>query len=668
MGLADRICGTAKEPGPDGSSRGLRDPALHVPLLLVLLTAALTLFNPAVIDEHVETLLVDVRFRLRNVIRPPPPPDNIVIVAIDEQSLARHGRWPWPRTLQASLMERVLACDPKVLAVDIFYPESESPEHDQALARVLSENRERLVTALGFEVDPDTPFTGEIPDPLYDSAIPRIERLSALRPVDAHRVLLPPEPIASAAEFGHVYSLPDRDGKLRWDVLYLRMGEEYFPSLPLQTARIALGLPQDAVRVVGGAGVRLGETLIPTDAFGRLHINYLGREGSFPYVSSSDVLAGTVPCSAFHERAVFLGTTAIATYDLKTSPFSANLPGVEKNATVAHNLLVANPIRQAPLLANLAVVLVFGLALVRVGRLAGARNTLIVYLLAAGLYALSNILFFAHCNLRIQLAYPLFMVAAQSMFVISFRYLSEERRAREIRRIFSSYVTERVVGELIRHPELTRLGGERREITILFSDIRDFTVFSEENEPEEVVAVLNEFLGAMTEVIFRWEGTLDKFVGDEIMAFWGAPIAQEDHAETAVRCALDMVTRLVELHDSWKARGKKPLDIGIGINTGEVIVGNIGAEGKKMEYTVIGDAVNLAARTEALTRRYTSHILITEFTCEKVREHIRSRRIGHCLVQGLEVVRVKGKERPVKMFRVSSLEHGTPSVIREDPE
>jgi len=485
--------------------------------------------------------------------------------------------------------------------------------------------------------------------------------------VDAQRVLLPPEPIASSGQFGHVYSLPDRDGKLRWDALYLRLGDEYFPSLALQTARIALGLPQDGVRVVGGAGVRLGDTLIPTDGFGRLHINYRGREGVFPYVSAAEVLAGSVPCSAFRDRVVFIGTTAIATYDLKTTPFSANTPGVEKNATVTANLMEGDPILQAPLLTNLAVVLVFGLLLVRLGRVSSARNTLLIYLLATVLFALANVLLFSFFRVRLQLAYPLFMAAAQSMFVISYRYLSEERRAREIRRIFSSYVTERVVNELIRHPELTRLGGERREVTVLFSDIRDFTVFSEANEPEEVVALLNEFLGAMTEVIFRWEGTLDKFVGDEIMAFWGAPIMQEDHAETAVRCALHMVKRLGELQDDWKARGKKPLDIGIGLNTGEVIVGNIGAEGKKMEYTVIGDAVNLGARTEALTRRYDTRILITEFTYEKVRKHVHSSRIGHCFVQGLEIVRVKGKERPVKMFQIASLEHGTQSVIREDP-
>jgi len=636
-------------------------------LLVVLLTAAVTLFNPPVLDEHVETLLLDVRFRLRNLLFSPTPPEGVAIVAIDEPSLAALGRWPWPRSRQARLLEKVLDCEPAALAVDIFYPESQSPEEDRALADVLNRSGDRVVVALGFDVEPEKRFSGEIPDALYDSAVQRVEQLRFLRPLDACRVLFPPPPLGASARFGHVYSLPDRDGKLRWDALYLRLGDEIFPSLPLQALRIGRRLPADQLRVVGGAGVRLGETLIPTDDHGRLHINYRGPEGSFPYYSACRVMAGEVPCDALRGRIVFVGTSAIATYDLKLTPFSANMPGVEKNATVVSNILEGDPLRPAPLLLNLAVVVFFGLFLARLGHGSSARTTLLIYLAAALAYALGNFLLFALWNVRLNLAHPLLMVAAMSMFVISFRYLTEERRARDIRRIFSSYVTERVVAELIRHPGLSRLGGERRHVTVMFSDIRGFTAFSEQNEPEEVVARLNEFLAAMTEVIFRWEGTLDKFIGDEIMAFWGAPTVQEDHAETAVRCALHMVQRLSELQSSWLSVGKKPLEMGIGINTGEVIVGSIGAEGKKMEYTVIGDAVNLAARTEALTRRFASRILITEFTYERIRDLVRSGRIGHCRLQALEVVRVKGKERPVTVFKLESLEHGTPSVIQELP-
>jgi hypothetical protein len=186
-----------------------------------------------VIDDYIEALLVDYRFRIRNLFFPPPVPSDIVIVMIDEKSLSEYGRWPWNRSLQASLIERVFAGNPRVVAVDIFYPQSESPESDRALADVMRRHKDKLIVALGFEVEEGKTFKGEIEDVLYESAIKRIENTKYLNPVEAYRVLLPPEPIASAATFGHVYSLPDRDGKLRWETLYLKYGDEYFPSLAL---------------------------------------------------------------------------------------------------------------------------------------------------------------------------------------------------------------------------------------------------------------------------------------------------------------------------------------------------------------------------------------------------------------------------------------------------
>ena len=224
----------------------------------------------------------------------------------------------------------------------------------------------------------------------------------------------------------------------------------------------------------------------------------------------------------------------------------------------------------------------------------------------------------------------------------AYRFFTEERRARDIRKMFSSYVSKRIVDELIKDPSKAKLGGDRKEITVLFSDIRGFTSFSEKHQPEEVVSLLNEYLGAMTEIVFQYEGTLDKFVGDAIMALWGAPVGQPDHAERACRCALAMITRLKELQAKWTAEGKYVIDIGIGINTGEMVVGNMGAEGKKMDYTVIGDNVNLGARLESLTRQYNNHIIISEYTYAKV-EHIVE-------VKELGTVTVKGKQLPVMIY------------------
>jgi adenylate cyclase len=222
---------------------------------------------------------------------------------------------------------------------------------------------------------------------------------------------------------------------------------------------------------------------------------------------------------------------------------------------------------------------------------------------------------------------------------------------------------------MIRNPEMAHLGGQKREVTVLFSDVVGFTTYSENHQPEEVVAILNEYLGAMTDIILKWEGILDKFIGDAIVVFWGAPMKQDDHAERAVRCALEMQERLDQLRLKWEAEGRAPLASGIGLNSGEAIVGNIGAEGKKMDYTVIGDHVNLGARVEGLTRRYGARILLTEYTLDKLRPAIASGLFRGVSILGQERVIVKGRDTPVGIFSLNPLGSQAETVVVEcDPE
>jgi len=249
------------------------------------------------------------------------------------------------------------------------------------------------------------------------------------------------------------------------------------------------------------------------------------------------------------------------------------------------------------------------------------------------------------------------------------KLFSEEKQAGQIKAMFSSYVTERLVNEMIKNPEMARLGGEKREITVLFSDVKGFTTYSENHRPEEVVAILNEYLGEMTRIILRWDGILDKFIGDAIVVFWGAPMKQDDHAERAIRCALEMQQRLSEMQAKWTQEGKDPISSGIGLNTGEAIVGNIGAEGMKMDYTVIGDHVNLGARVEGLTRRYDVPILVTEYTVDKLRPSITDGSLLGVAIKGVEKVIVKGKDIPVGIFAVSPLDRqALPSLVECDPD
>jgi len=625
-------------------------PAVLVPVLLTFLFFILAIVNPPFIDEQLETLLLDYRFKVRNLIAPPRLPENILIVAIDEKSLAEFGRWPWPRHLQGRLIEDIFSAHPAVVALDIFYAEPESPDADRAFAELLSRHRDRLVVALGFEAEQGKFFRGDVEEELLDQAIPKIENTKSLFPTEACRVLLPPETIAGAANFGHVYAQPDRDGKLRKESLFIKYGDEYFPSLALQTARISLGVSRDNVRIIGGSGVRLGDRFIPTDRAGRLDINYLGPEKSLQYVSAADVLSGRTAKDIFRDRIIAVGTSAIATYDQKSTPFSANYPGVEKNATVVANILSGSFIRPSLLLSTLLSVLGFGLLLAVVSRRMKALAAILTFLSAAALIVVCNQLLFTYSGMLLNLFYPLATVITEGIFIISHRYFIEEKRAKDIRKIFSSYVSPKIVEEIISHPEKAVLCGEKKTVTVLFSDLIGFTSISERNEPEKVVALLNEYFHEMARIIFKWDGTLDKFMGDEIMAFWGAPAEQPDHAERAVRCALDMAARLAELQKRWTLKGEERLDCGIGINTGEVIIGNIGAEGRKMDYTAIGDHVNIASRVEKLTRQYQAKVILTEFTVSHIRGLITAGRFGHMDLKFVDTVTVKGKGKGLQIY------------------
>lgn len=246
------------------------------------------------------------------------------------------------------------------------------------------------------------------------------------------------------------------------------------------------------------------------------------------------------------------------------------------------------------------------------------------------------------------------------------------KHAKEIRTMFSRYVSPRVVDHLIRDPEMAKIGGQRKELTMLFCDLVGFTSYSEQHSAEDVVSQLNEYLGAMTDVIFRWDGTLDKFVGDEIVVFWGAPIDQPDHVELAVKCALHMRKRMSDLQKKWKTEKKVPFDHGIGIHTGVAVVGNIGAEGKKMEYTMTGDAVNLASRIQGLTRHFGVPLMITEDTAIRLKSMLESEerednkgRMGHVALRKLQSVKVKGRDQPVVVYALESKRRGEVSAVEE---
>jgi adenylate cyclase len=615
----------------------------------------LLIVRPDTIEERIETLTLDYRFHVRNFIAPPALSGEVVIVAIDERSLKDFGRWPWSRTLMADLVKGIMALEPKVLAIDIFFSEHEGPKADNALGDFLFTAKNKVVLALPFDVWVGKKNTEpkNIPDAILDSAFLKVQESKNMFPVEADTILPTVPEILRTSLNGHVYSHPDYDGKYRWAILYLKYGDEFFPSLALQAARISLEVDPDEMAIAGDRGVKFGDNVfIPSDRRGRTLINYLGKEGTFRPISAADILHKKIRQEEIRNRTVFLGTTAIATYDLKNTPFSANMPGVEKNATVVENILTGSFLKKSEGYLEIIVIILTGFATgVFLPRLSALKGALLSFVLFSG-YLVAAMFLFVLKGFWLHVTYPAANMMMIAVVITVTKYFFEEKKSREIRAMFSSYVSPKIVAELINNPEKAKLGGERKTVTILFADIIGFTSLSEQKQPEEVVEILNEYFKEMTEIIFKWDGTLDKFVGDEIMAFWGAPLDQPNHAELAVRCALNMEAKLRDLQYKWKLEEKSGLDCGIGINTGEVIIGNIGAAGKKMDYTVIGDNVNLAARVEKLTRTYNTKVIVTEFTIRHIDEVLGKGSVGHLQVKELDIVKVKGKEKEVKIFEL----------------
>jgi adenylate cyclase len=660
---------------------------------------------------RLEQTSFDFRLKLRGT---RDPGSDIVLVAVDEKSLKELGRWPWSRAEQARLIRTIGADGPTVVGLDIIYAEPEQSEAYRALQQVnalfesaesevreaLSQrlaaadtdrqlaasvrNTRRVVVAFSFLV-PDSaapplrpPAAVSVPDYVERSAFILVREGrsgEALEPYEAAELQPPLKLIADeAVGLGHVYTVPDPDGVTRREYLALRFGDEYYPSFALAVARVALGLPQDRMELTLGEDVRLGETVIPSDEKGRMLIDYVGPERSFPYISATDVIHQRVARGTFAGKVVLVGAAALGTYDQKATPFSANMPAIEKNATVIENILHQRFLAKSlwAWLVDAAVIVLSGLglgwALPRMGAGAGA---LLAGAAVAGFAAVTQALFVAW-GLWLDFVHPSLTMLAVFLSATVLRSMTHERLAREIRAMFIRYVSPQIVEELIRDPGKAKLGGERRELTMLFSDVVGFTAFSENRSAEEVVLQLNEYLGAMTEVVFRWNGTLDKFFGDTIVVFWGAPLDQPDHVELAVKCALHMRQRLSELQAKWKAEGKVPLEHGIGINTGMAVVGNIGADGKKMDYTMIGDQVNLAARVEGLTRKFRYPILLTEHTAERLKGLIQEDqradnrgRLGHVALRALGSVKVKGKDKPVVVYGLETLDRGEVSRVDE---
>jgi len=462
----------------------------------------------------------------------------------------------------------------------------------------------------------------------------------------------------AAASYGFIDINPDPDGTLRHALLIMRYrDQDFFPSLALEILREyeQIGDQQIAAYISenGLERIQFGQHQLRPSRDGTAIINYRGPYKTYSHYSMWDVMNGAVPPEVFKDKIVLVGATAKAIGDLRNTPFQSGAAymGVEVHANIIDNLLHSGEQGRGFLtrgareeMVDIGFILLFGIGLALwFGRVQPLYSTLSVVLVLAA-FGWFVYFSFARWGHWLSFTIPAGTLVANYAAITSFRMIFEEREKRKIRKTFSQYLSPGVIALIEKDPQkYIRPGGETKDLTVMFSDIRDFTTLSEGLTADELVHLLNEYLGEMTDALFRNLGTLDKYIGDAIMAFWGSPYPQDDHALRACTCALEMVRCLDRLNAKWEAEGRNPISIGIGLNTGPVNVGNMGSS-KRLAWTVMGDNVNLASRLEGMTKQYHTRIVISEATHRQVAPQF--------VCRDLDKIRVKGKLQPVGIYEV----------------
>jgi adenylate cyclase len=628
--------------------------------------------------------------RLRATARPETARKDIVLVEISESSIRKladaklAGRWPWPRAVHASVIDFIARGGARAVAVDVLFLEQDTREgfmygKDRWSGEQSDSELVRAVRAAGNVI---LLADAILADERVVEAQPSWPGMLGFGPEDGpwqtepRPTLTPPfhRLASAAASVGHNYMSFDPDGPWRRWAPFVQSHGRVSPSLGLAAVMIAENIKPEELKinehdiVVRDRHVPILRERVAALGSGeeeetvRTLINFRGpaflADGrSRPYASYSfdevmyaaeEQMAGLKPGldpSVFRDKIVFIGVTASGLGDVFQTPFErGRMPGIQVHANTADDVLSGRFMRPAS--DRLRILLTAIAAFVAAFLFAALplRWALIGTTALVSLYAVISLRLFSN-GLWIATAQPAVALVLAAFGGIGYQYFIEGREKRKVRGLFGRYVSKDVFQQLMSDPALAELGGKRREMTVLFSDIRGFTAHSEKGEAEAIVATLNEYFSRMVEIVFKHHGTLDKFVGDMVMALFGAPLNDASHADHAVEAAIEMVAELKALNARWAAEGKPPLDIGIGINSGDMIAGNIGSRAI-MSYTVIGDAVNLGSRLESLNKEYGTRIIISDATRVRLTKPQPIRPLGDVVV--------KGKTRPVAIFEVQT--------------
>lgn len=627
-----------------------------IPVAAAVLAGALGLLT---FVHNIELQTYDLR--VEATARPASPSSSVVLVVIDNESLRRMeplvGRWPWPRLVHATAIDYLAAAGAKVVAYDVLFAERDirkfmvadtewtGEESDAAL--VDSTRKAGNVVHIAEVsspqlVDPSRAIAANLDAPALNARVPDAGC------VEPRPQITPPFPaLAQAARaIGHSLFTLDADGPVRVVSPVVQVGERRFGALSYVTTLTNGSSPDvDArVRYNGVCSVMIPWRGPALDPQGRPTFTSYSFYDVF--YSQQQLLEGQKPevdPAVFKDRIVIVGATAEGVKDIFTTPFSSgDISGPEVHANLVDAFMSHRSIEPAPSYVTWLLVIAAAVGVGIAGGLLDAWWTSAVVAVMAFVLVWQSVYWFER-GVWIAVTVPSLTLILAFVGDLAWKYFVEGREKRQVKKLFSRYVSKDVYEQLVADPSRAALGGARRHMTVLFSDIRGFTTMSEKGTPEDVVAQLNQLFTRMVRVVFDHRGTVDKFVGDMIMALYGAPLDDEDHAEHAVQTALAMIKTLQEMNGEWAAAGRPTLDIGIGINTGDMIAGNVGSE-SIMSYTVIGDAVNLGARLESLNKDYGTRIIISEAT--------RARLQGSYDIHPLGDVIVKGKSKPVAIFEV----------------
>ncbi len=646
---------------------------LGVAMLMVFLLHAAKVVNIPLI-QHIEAISYDARLRLT---MPKTLDRRIVIVDIDEKSLAEEGRWPWGRDKLAAMLDRLFdQYHVALVGFDVVFAEKDESSGLKVLERLGQKELKNIpqfqasLAQLRPQLDHDRIFaqklasrpvvlgyyftsnrnrvSGLLPAPTFPTGSFKGSNTAFIGATGYGANL--PEFQKAAQSAGHFNPLMDFDGVARRVPMLMEYQGAYYESLSLAIIRTLSG--NVGIRPVFEEGadnigdslewLQVGNLKIPVDENVAALVPYRGKQGSFRYFSASDVLHGRVNPQELRGTIVLVGTTAPGLMDQRSTPVGAVYPGVEVHANLIAGMLDHN-IKQKPAFimgAEVTEMLLIGLLLAFTLPLLSPIKATLTALAASLLVIGGNLSLWQYADTVMPLAAAMLMIIALFMLSMSYGFFVESRAKRQITGLFGQYVPPELVDEMSENPGNFTMEGESREMTVLFSDVRGFTTISEGLSPKELSRLMNEYMTPMTRIIHKHRGTIDKYIGDAIMAFWGAPIPDPAHARNAVLAAMEMQEVLAVLRPQFIERGWPGVRIGVGLNTGTMSVGNMGSE-FRMAYTVMGDSVNLGSRLESITKQYGVGIIVGEHTQQAV---------TGVVFRELDRVRVKGKDEPVAIY------------------